>query len=159
MERKDWEKRFDQDNKRYVGEGSILVLHEKHGDRYYSVPTLDALYAAALATVIERNEQGWFYEPDQVEPFEMKDTDIDALPESDTKEYLKKAFLQRKEDMRLYKEDLQDWNTIQQAIKDQDGRTAWQVMRLHKSYEYEDWNVERAIDASKNPLNKEQVEL
>lgn len=154
----EWVKRVDQDNQRYIGKGSILVLHEKHGNRYYSIPTLEALYAAALATINERNEEGWFDEPEQPKPFEFTDVQIDTMEESETKDYLKKAFLRRKDDMKQYYEDLDDWNAIQKVVKDQDGRVAWQIMRFHKSYEYEDWNIEEAIDASENPLRK-RVEI
>jgi hypothetical protein len=159
MERKEWVKQVDQDNKQFVGKGSILILHEKHGDRFYAVPTLDALYAAAVATIIERNEEGWFYEPDQPDIMPFMKEQIDALPAGETKDSLTKLYEDKQRQLTQYAQDLKDWYVIQQAIKEEDGRTAWQVMRQHKSYEYEDWNIETAIDATENPLNKEKVEL
>lgn len=156
----EWVKRVDQDNKQFVGKGSILILHEKHGDKFYSIPTLEALYAAALATLSERLEEGWFYEPEQPEiKNEFTPEEIEKIKKSSYGETFVKQYDEHHAGLKQYKEDLEDWNTINQAIKTEDGRTAWQVMRWHKSYEYEDWNVETAIDATENPLNKEKIEL
>ena len=40
----------------------ILVLNEKNGNRYFYVPTDEDLERAALKIVLERNEDGYWYD-------------------------------------------------------------------------------------------------
>src|SRR5262249_51973677 len=40
----------------------LLVIKEKHGEEYYLINDIDALLRAALAVVLRRHEEGYWYE-------------------------------------------------------------------------------------------------
>jgi hypothetical protein len=46
----------------FISEPSILVIKEKHGDRYFNVPDDKTLFAVALMIVTARLRDGWWYE-------------------------------------------------------------------------------------------------
>jgi len=65
----------------------ILVVNEKHGDRYFDASTDAALHAAALKLVEERLEQGWYGDwrqlDDTLENLNQKKMLLDLVSDQD----------------------------------------------------------------------------
>jgi hypothetical protein len=68
----------------------IIIFKEKHGDSYFDASTDEALTRACLAVLRDRNQYGWYYEPEKPERsyskeeraiLAMTDEQVEALPE------------------------------------------------------------------------------
>ena len=45
--------------------------------------------------------------------------------------------------LRDYQESVEDYEAIEKALRDKDGRTAWECIRDRGDHEYEGYNLER----------------
>ncbi len=135
-------KRFDEQQKRYVGPDAILVLHEKHGDIYFAIPTVEVLYEVALNVVKGRLEEGWYYEPEEpTTDKEFTPEEIEKIKKSSYGETFIEQYESHQKDIAQYQEDLYAWKELHEAIENKDGRKAWPLIRDHKDYEYEGWEI------------------
>ncbi len=122
-----------------VEEPSVLVLQEKHGDRYFYVASDKALFTTALAIVKERNSHGqWYPQPPGQAPAvpDVRAEDIPKLPKS-LQEAAKKKLREYTNEKRLYDEEIADYQEIQKAIATDDGKLAWEILHKRRDYEYE----------------------
>lgn len=133
---------FDKHSAQICGADSLLVLKEKHGDIYFSIPDVTTLYDVALAVLKTRHSDGWFSEPEAPESYDTTLEEINAIPSEKIKTALLKEYENHQVKLRVYNHEKQEYDAIVDAIKKKDGRCAWRVLRDHKSYEYEDWDVE-----------------
>jgi hypothetical protein len=128
-----------------VTEPMLLVFKEKHGDRHYHTPNDKTLFRVALAVLTERWEEGcWYYGPDEEAPVapDVEEKDIPTLPRSLQIEATAK--------IRDYHRQKSEWDDltreyedIQVAVKTEDGRLAWRILRDRSSAEYEGVRLER----------------
>lgn len=58
----------------------LLVLHEKHYDRYFAVPTDKELHKMCIKILKERLAAGWYNPGPKPEEFEMSPEAIKTLP-------------------------------------------------------------------------------
>ena len=127
----------------------ILVLEEKHGNRYFDASTDKLLAQASLIVLKERYEEGgWYFKPSEPSKPDFTEEQASELPPS-----LKPAAM---EFLRLYncqllryREELDDYERIERAIASNNGWLAWNVLHDRSGYEYETCNPEDLIDAGK----------
>jgi hypothetical protein len=144
-----WADSFDQRQVGRLHPNSLLVVKEKHGDRYFAVPTLEALYRVALSLIQERFESDYFYEPEEFEPSEdFPKEELTKIKKSPYGEEFLKNYqtnAQRKED---HDAEAKDYVQIETAIKDKDGRLAWYIVINRKFCEYEGYELICTEDAN-----------
>jgi len=105
----------------------ILIFKEKHGDRYFYVPTPDDLHKAAIKVFKERVKEGYWYYFDVKEPLK---------PDISREDGLKfKAFYER--DLKYYNEILKEKKLYENALNDTTGEIVWKFLRQRQDNEYE----------------------
>ena len=108
---------------------TVMVLREKHGDRYFVVDNDEELHQTALAVVRQRLKEGWYYEPDEPKKSDLDYTkeDVAKLPVSLQKEASRKLEC---EDilMEYYRDEKKRWDLVNQACSQADGKTAWVIL-------------------------------
>jgi len=125
-------------DKTIIREPQVLVFNEKHGERYFHVPNDETLFAVALHVLTERNAEGyWYYKPEPKEKPEAPDVteeQIATLPKS-----LQPAAAQKlreyKRALRDYQDSVEDYESIEKALRDKDGRVAWECIRDRGDHE------------------------
>lgn len=131
----------------FIKEPMLLVFKEKHGDRYYHVVDDKMLLAVALKILTERFEEGYWYGepsdlPDPPKAPDFTKEQVEAMPES-----LRPAAYKKLHDyavaMRQYNEEVDDYRRIEKAVREKDGREAWQALNDRSDAEYEGFNLER----------------
>jgi len=144
----------------------ILVLHEKHGDWHYSVPTEAHLHAAALEILARRLGDNWYYDPRErseaerqyaPKPPELTDEQIEALPKGDVREAAEK---QRRRYLAYQAEaaDAVRWiEGVEYALEHKDGSEAWQLLRERHEGEYEGMSIDSCKVAKPLPRPKTPV--
>jgi hypothetical protein len=120
----------------------ILIAKEKYGDRYFDVSSIEQLYKVALYLVKQRFEQGYWYKPaDPVEPLDFNEDDLQKIPES-LRARAKQTLESHKEAMKKCNQYMNEYQEIQEAIKNSDGRQALHILNCRKGYEYEEVKIE-----------------
>lgn len=79
----------------------VIVLKEKHGDRYLAAPNLDAFYRQCLAVVKSRHEEECWYEyedPSDVEVPELTKEQVAAMKDGSIKRAAQEAWMQGADD-------------------------------------------------------------
>jgi len=108
----------------------ILVVHEKHGDRYFNTNTDEALEAAALEILRERNEMGYYDVPDELEPPGMTRQDIDGMGASPIRDNAIR-FLDSYDRLHAEWDNARRfYHEVQDALSKDDGAEAWKLLRL-----------------------------
>jgi len=127
-----------------IREPHVLVFKEKHGDRYFHVPDDAALFAAALSVLTERKKEGyWYYKPEKKpEPPDVTEEQVATLPKSVQVNATVKIRAY-KDALRRYEEEVEDFEEIERAVREKDGRAAWQILSDHGDGEYEGYDLER----------------
>jgi hypothetical protein len=121
----------------------LLILKEKHGDKYYHVPTPETLATVSLATLKQRKEEGW-YPVNQSQPTkpELAKEQIDALPEGS----IKQAAIQQHKDYLLavqyHSEEQETAAAIEKAITTSNGKLACRILMERAGCEYEGFRLE-----------------
>lgn len=130
----------------FVEGRSVLVLKEKHADRYFVVDDDEQLFAAAVLVLRGRLKAGHFYYdpggPPQGPDFSQEDAD--KLPAS-LREAALSQFRRHEEKLRVYAHDKQEWDDINLVCSTADGRAAWRILRARSDHEYEYVQVEPAV--------------
>jgi hypothetical protein len=120
----------------------ILIAKEKHGDRYFDVSSKEQLHKVALYLLKQRFEAGyWYYEPKPVEALGFEEKDLSTMPAS-LQEDAEKRLNRYYWELKTYKEELANWQDIQEAIKNSDGALALQILECRDRFEYESVYVE-----------------
>ncbi len=151
----EWQIKFDQRMTKQLDKDTLLVFREKHGNRYFLVPTIKELYAAALKVITERFEEEWFYEPDPIEITPSDDltkADLERIAKYSYGEEFVKAYKSYTEQKAEYDRDLAEYRRLEQAVKDEDGRMAWAILQERKDWEYENYSLESLEDVSKEKV-------
>lgn len=122
----------------------VLILKEKHGERYFHVPTLDKLYNAAKRIFKERMEDGW-YNFDELEIPEKPDISLEQAG-SIKNEIVKKAILDAWNNYNSYlkynESTLKEKKLYEQALKDEKGDICLAFLYNSKGGEYEGFEIE-----------------
>lgn len=122
-----------------VSRPSVLLLHEKHGVGVFPANNDEDLFASALLVLTGRFRQGhWYHEPDKPRDLGYTREDLVKFPpgiQFDAANNLKNYA----EEMEAYQREIEDYETIKQAVEKQDGRLAWAALkrRSDQRYEYE----------------------
>lgn len=125
-----------------VREPSILILKEKHRNRYFHIPNDKALEQVSLQVLKERMDQGyWYSEPSKPDPIGFMQKDVDGLPEA-LKEEAKRKLSEHRQKLRSYEHDRELWDDINGALTSQDGRIAWKCLKAREMFEYEAVSLE-----------------
>lgn len=125
--------------------GGVLVTKEKHGDYYYHCPTQEALYVAALQILTERfNEGYWYPKPEEPVPVddETEKTVLLIPDEVIRKRALAEVRITKRRNQECIKA-LQDYQSIEHAVKEKNGREAWACLQDSRDYEYEGLSLKR----------------
>jgi len=121
----------------------LLVVTEKHGEEYYLINDIDGLLRAALAIVLRRSEEGyWYHKPEKSKLKEEVAEDVLVKLPSDL---YAKAMEAKQYNIKIEKDfqrDMVAWEMIQKAVNEKDGVSAFQVIDDRKDYEYERWALE-----------------
>lgn len=124
----------------------LMVLHEKHGDRYIHLKGEVDLYKAALAVLKERYRQDWYFNPHE-ETFERGAPDYTMLDVAKMPKSLQPEATVRLRRYAAWKkrhdQDVQMFADIQKAVRDKDGKLAWRVLTDCDDGEYERVSLER----------------
>lgn len=120
-----------------VNEPSVLILHEKHRNRYFVIPDDKALGEAALHVLKERMDEGyWYSEPEEPKGVGYGLKDLESLPEVLRAEGKKKLAAYKQEVM-IYREQKEWWEEANEALMKRDGKLAWKCLVNRNDYEYE----------------------
>ena len=114
----------------------ILVEFQKHGEGYFSIPTINDLYKVSLFILKNRIEIGYIQQLKEPEPLGFEESEIEFLPEPFRKDAKEKFDHQRKLESEIQKNN-KDYNNSIKAIEDEDGATAWRILGKRSDYEYE----------------------
>jgi len=123
----------------------LLVLDEKHGDRYFLIPDRKTLEKVALFVVTERFKQGyWYNDPRKYkpEPLVMTEAALDSLPEA-IREDARKKITDRKKALREWQREMDRYEEIETAVSEHDGGRALAVLIDRQDHEYEGWRIEK----------------
>lgn len=120
----------------WINEPSVLILHEKHGCRYYEVQNEKQLFSAALTILRARVKDGyWYNKPSPPKELSFSREDVEKMPEALRKEPMRQLAAY-KLTFDFFKEEQLTWNNIQKAIAG-DSELAWKVLYARSDYEYE----------------------
>lgn len=117
----------------------ILVLEEKHGPFYFPAFTDEELYNSALTILKGRYQSGQWYFLDEYslkEPY-MSLSDVQLLPEGKLKTTALNQHLKYQKQKAEREEDQKHYNNILRAIKNKDGKLAWEILQYRSDFEYE----------------------
>lgn len=117
-------------------DGRVLVAHEKHGQRIFSVPTLNHYEVACRKLFKERYEAGWYHEPVNPDPDGLTESDIDILPECLKYTARQKLLALTKWERAAYRSELGRWKTIKKAMAGDDA-AIMDVLCFRENHEYE----------------------
>ncbi len=114
----------------------ILLVHEKHGTRYFYVPEEKDINAVALKIVQERHQNSYYPAPDEQDEPDVAEEVIATLPKT-----VQRAAIQAWERYRRDKDERQrqqdDFDLAEAAVEQNDGEKAWELLKLRSEYEYE----------------------
>ena len=149
-------------NKLWVFRPGVLIFHEKHGERYFHVPTENHLHAACLLVLTERfNVGGWYHDPCtekkhswDPDPPQMSLEEIEKLPEGTIRGAAKKQHDKYSKWVQEREEGHREYLRIQEAIEEEDGAKAYYLLRSRSDYEYEGFTIMQfeAIEPLPRPM-------
>lgn len=120
---------------------ALMVLEEKHGDTHFLIRSEAEVYAHALAILKARYKaKNYYFEP-KPKPIDLTEENIKALPESLRQDAQKKLQIHNDAVWR-YEADKQISEELQKALKDEDGKLAWETLLLFVDSEYENIRLE-----------------
>ena len=121
---------------------SIVIFHEKHGDRHFIVNTMQELEKVALKIVLERNEEGW-YSFDYDQPVEPKVSVEEAkkLGMAGVVAAVEREWSDYKYNKKQYEDGIRLKAALDKIVKNKDGEIALQFLNSMKDGEYERFEV------------------
>lgn len=122
-----------------ISEPSVLVCHEKHGERYFLVNDDEDLFRVALSILkgrFSQKEWYWFGELGPApKPPGFTDDDVKRLPAALRADAFKKLVDYQK-DLRRHEDDAERLAEVKAAADGTGGRLAWEVLRDNSDGEY-----------------------
>lgn len=130
----------------------VIIAKEKHELRVFDATTEEALYASALMLLTERGADDYWYEqPAKTPPqLDFDESSVHTLPVT-LQESAKRRLAAYKLELREYGQIKSEWEDIQNAIKNKDGRAAWRILRSRSNREYE---YVEAVEFEGEPLGE-----
>jgi hypothetical protein len=120
----------------------IVVFKEKHGDRHFIVNTRQELEKVALKIVLERNDEGYWYDFSSKEPVEPKIKKEDAEKFGDNiANAITREWKDYEYSVKQYKKDKVLKDALEKIVKNKDGGLALQFLESMKDGEYEGFEV------------------
>lgn len=141
-------------DKKLVKDRRILVCQEKHGTPLYDIPDDEALFRTALFILKERVKDQWIVPPSEDEaPVSpgMTREQAEALPEGSIKRSSQNLLKQYEEAMKRHRKDLEEWASVEKALKEKDGKAAWSILQGRRDYEYEGVFLEPLLSVPEKP--------
>jgi len=130
----------------------IFIVNEKDSTRYFLAEPEAKLHAAALLILKDRLDPRYPYitKPDEpTRPEGMLGLDaIAALPDGEIKKLAADQHKRYTREMGQYHDELAQWQRAKKAIKDKDGKAAYKILEERQHYEYEDFTIDDAEDAT-----------
>ncbi len=121
----------------------IIVFHEKHGDRYFSIPTQEDLEKVALKIVKERNKDEWYYFfNDKPKEPEVSLEQMNSMKEGAFKELAKSQWNDYKLLLRRLEKDIKLKELLDKVINDKDGAAALSFLKSQGDGECERFSIE-----------------
>lgn len=114
----------------------ILIEHNKYGENYYSIPTLNDLYKVSLHILEERLENKFFCKSNIPEKLDYTYYDIEKLPESFRKD-AKSKLDGRNKYIKECEEANKEFDLIEKALNEKNGQLALQILKNRIDFEYE----------------------
>lgn len=135
--------------RRHVEGRTVLVCHEKHGQRFYVVDSDEELLKVAVTILRGRLKEGhWYHDPGpEPVPPDFDEAAVPKMPRS-MQAGARKVLQEHKERLRFWNREKTDWEGIVQAAASADGELAWQTLRDRSDWEYERISLEPASDLS-----------
>jgi hypothetical protein len=130
--------------RKFIDAPCVLVLKEKHGNRHFHIPDDATLFTVALGVVKQRAspDYGYYFAPDKPAPCDLTPDTVETLPASLRAEATRKL-KDHERDVAYYERASEQWEWIQKAITESNGRVAWDVIQARSDYEYEEYRLER----------------
>lgn len=129
-----------------VTQRSVLVFKEKHGSVYYVVDNDDELFAVALAVVSGRLAMGYYYyDPGPAPTIDLTKEKIAFLPES-LQDDARRRLKEHKQRLDFWRNESAIWDVLNKAVKEGDGRRAWEALQDRRDWEYEGYSLEPVQD-------------
>lgn len=133
---------MDKVARKLVTRPSVLVCHEKHGNRYFAIPDDEALKRAALKILGDRVKDGYWYGVIGEAPRALKSVaDLGGLPDH--------LWSAHNDAVKTYKRELDAFerrrdllDEIAKSLAEKDGVLAWRVLRERSEHEYERVSLE-----------------
>jgi len=114
----------------------VIIVSEKHGDRYLKASTPEEIQASAYKILCERWEDDWYLKPDGPEYY-------DVLPPEECAQLPAIYRVKEEEKMALngkrkknYMKEMKEWEAIKSEVESPAGR-AFALLRRRGEYEYE----------------------
>jgi hypothetical protein len=143
-----------------VRPGALLIVKEKHGTRYFAVPTVEALAAASLKLVTQRMKEGWILPASETfGPDVRKFVDAGGMPAIEEAkkqvgavallpDYQREQTIRRldelAESVKAYPRHQRHYELAKAAVKEKNGYFAFQVLMDRERYEYEGFEIDFA---------------
>ncbi len=125
----------------------LLLNKDKYSTAYYLVQDEAALWRACLMILKVRVDSDYMQAPDD-KPYDLQKVlpkeQVEALPEPYRSEELKKL----KHNNRVtaeHQEEVEQWQQVQQALKDKDGKLAFMILKERNGHEYEGFEFEDLV--------------
>lgn len=119
----------------------ILLVHEKHGTRFFYVPEEKDLHAVALKIVKERHANDYYQAPYELEQPDVDEESISSLPKA-VQRAAADAWKRYRNDLIEHQRQLDDFNLAEAAVEQNDGEKAWELLQVRSEYEYENCKLE-----------------
>jgi hypothetical protein len=120
---------------------NVLVVREKHGDRYFYIQDTTDLHNAALRLVTERLNDGWYGLEDGPKELDYTEADLPKMPLS-VRANAAIALKRHAAACDTYLRAVGEHGKIVKAVGDRDGAAAWGILESRKYNEYEVLNLE-----------------
>ncbi len=125
----------------------LLVFHEKHGEQYFYVDSVESLARTALHVLKQRHKEKWYCSPG-ANPYGLKEEITKEAAEALPEPYRKMALETRARNAHAWKQhksELDDWNDIKTAIDTSDPWLAFVVLDNRIDYEHERFSLEKIV--------------
>lgn len=123
-------------NRPDVRKPSVLILHEKHGDKHFLVRDDAEPHATAMSILRARNKCGYFYfRPEKPKDVGITQKQYDGLPDA-LKPEAKRKLTSYARELRWYENESEWYETMLRVVESGDGKRAWRLLKSRDG-EYE----------------------
>ena len=123
---------------------AVIVCEEKHGIQYFVSNSTEDIGRAALHLLKERNEQGYYPEPDS--PPEEPQNKPEEMADSQMVLFCKEQWEQYKMVLESLAQEREFYESVQKALKENDYVIAAGLLESRDGYEYEGFVIETTSD-------------